>query len=82
MVFTMPDKESEPTPYMNDDDADFLKRHNLFSEDTGFIHGVLDEASIFKSLHTVLKSKSVSTYDQSASNIDGEIGRASCRERV
>jgi len=73
MVFTMPDKESEPTPYMNDNDADFLKRHNLFSEDTGFIHGVLDEASIFKSLHTVLKSKSVSAYDQSASNIDGAL---------
>jgi hypothetical protein len=73
MVFTMPDKESEPTPYMNDDDADFLKRHNLFSEDTGFIHGVLDESSIFKSLHTVLKSKSVSAYDQSASNIDGAL---------
>lgn len=73
MVFTMPDKESEPTPYMNDSDADFLKRHNHFSEETGLIHGVLDEASIFKSLHTVLKSSSVSTLDQSAMNIDGAL---------
>ena len=73
MVFTMPDKESEPTPYMKDSDADFLKRHNLYSEDTGLIHGVLDEASIFKSLHTVLKSSSVSTLDQSAMNIDGAL---------
>lgn len=73
MVFTMPDKESEPTPYMRDEDADFLKRHNKFSEATGLIHGVLDEASIFKSLHTVLESSAVSTRDQSAMNIDGAL---------
>jgi hypothetical protein len=73
MVFTMPDKESKPTEYMTDEDADFLKRHNRFNEDTGLIHGVLDEASIFKSLHTVLKSKSVSPQDQSAMNIDGAL---------
>lgn len=73
MVFTMPDKESEPTPYMTDDDADFLKRHNHYSEHTGYIHGVLDEASIFKSLHTVLKSKAISPLDQSAMNIDGAL---------
>lgn len=73
MVFTMPDKESEPTPYMNDADADFLKRHNIFNEDTGLIHGALDESSIFKSLHTVLRSKSVTPEDQSAMNIDGAL---------
>jgi hypothetical protein len=73
MVFTMPDKESIPTPYMNDSDADFLKRHNFLNEDTGYIHGVLDESSIFKSLHTILKSKAVSALDQSAGNIDGAL---------
>jgi Ca2+/Na+ antiporter len=73
MVFTMPDKESEPTPYMSDTDADFLKRHNVYNEETGLIHGVLDEASIFKSLHTVLRSKAVSLEDQSAMNIDGAL---------
>ncbi|APG78893.1 hypothetical protein 1 [Beihai picorna-like virus 1] len=73
MVFTMPDKESEPTPYMNDLEADFLKRHNRFDSETNLIHGVLDETSIFKSLHTVLRSKAVSMEDQSAQNIDGAL---------
>jgi len=73
MVFTMPDKESEPTPYMNDLEADFLKRENKFNEDTGMIHGALAEESIFKSLHTVLESKVVSLEDQSAGNIDGAL---------
>lgn len=73
MVFTMPDKTSDPTPYMTDEDADFLKRHNLYCEETKLIHGVLDENSIFKSLHSVLKSKSVSPLDQSAMNIDGAL---------
>ncbi|ABQ50599.1 unknown [Marine RNA virus JP-A] len=73
MVFTMPDKESTPTPYMNDLDADFLKRHNLYNPETGLIHGVLDQNSIFKSLHSVLKSKAISAEDQSAQNIDGAL---------
>jgi hypothetical protein len=73
MVFTMPDKESEPTTYMNDNEADFLKRHNIYNVDTGLIHGALDEESIFKSLHTVLESKVVSLEDQSAGNIDGAL---------
>lgn len=73
MVFTMPDKESVPTEYMNDSEADFLKRRNIFNVDTGMIHGALDEASIFKSLHTVLESKVVSLEDQAISNIDGAL---------
>lgn len=73
MVFTMPDKESTPTPYMDDDDADFLKRKNIFNPDTGLIHGALDEESIFKSLHTVLESKVVTLEEQSISNIDGAL---------
>jgi hypothetical protein len=73
MKFTMPDKTSEPTPYMKDEEADFLKRHNRFNPDTGLIHGVLCEDSIFKSLHSVLESKAVSANDQSAMNIDGAL---------
>jgi len=73
MVFTMPDKESEPTPYMNDLTADFLKRENIFNPDTGMIHGALAEESIFKSLHAVMESKVVSLEDQSAGNIDSAL---------
>jgi hypothetical protein len=73
MVFTMPDKKSTPTKYMNDSDADFLKRHNIYNKDTGMMHGALDEESIFKSLHCVLESKVVSLEEQSISNIDGAL---------
>lgn len=73
MVLTMPDKESEPIPFMDDANADFLKRRNCYNEETGLIHGVLDEDSIFKSLHTVLYSKAISPEDQCAQNIDGAL---------
>jgi len=73
IVLTMPDKESEPTEYMNDHEADFLKRHNIYNPDTGLYFGALDKASIFKSLHTVLKSGAVTPLQQSAMNIDGAL---------
>jgi hypothetical protein len=73
MKFTMPDKESDPTPYMTDLDADLLKRKNIFCEDTGLYMGALDEDSIFKSLHAVLKSKNLTPEHQAATNIDGAL---------
>lgn len=73
MVFTMPDKESEPMPFMRDEEADFLKRKNIYNPDTGLIHGALDENSIFKSLHTVMASNVISLEQQSIQNIDGAL---------
>lgn len=72
IIFTMPDKESAPTKYMNDTEADFLKRKNVFNAETGLIHGALDENSIFKSLHTVLKS-SIGAKKHAAGNIEGAL---------
>lgn len=69
IIFTMPDKESTPTKYMKDSDADFLKRKNVFNSETGLIHGALDEDSIFKSLHTVLKSN-IGPKKHAAGNIE------------
>lgn len=71
MKFTMPDKESTPTPYMKDEDADFLKRKNIYNPDTGCIMGALDPDSKFKSLHAVLHSKAVTPEQQAMQNIDG-----------
>jgi hypothetical protein len=71
MVFTMPDKESEPTPYMNDEDADFLKRKNVYNKELDQWMGALEETSIFKSLTSVLKSKAITPLEQSMQNIDG-----------
>jgi hypothetical protein len=73
MKFTMPDKESVPTFYMKDEEADLLKRANVYCEDTGVIMGALDEDSIFKSLHAVLKSKAITREQQSMQNIDGAL---------
>jgi hypothetical protein len=73
IIFTMPDKTSTPTPYMTDASADFLKRHNIYCEDTGMIMGALDEGSIFKSLHAVLKSTAITKEQQAMFNIDGAL---------
>jgi hypothetical protein len=73
MKFTMPDKESDPVPFMNRYDAEFLKRTDRFDEELGVYVGMLCESSIFKSLHSILKSKVVSPRDVSAMNIEGAL---------
>lgn len=73
MKFTMPDKTSIPTKFMTDETADLLKRKNIVNPETGLIFGALDESSIFKSLHSVLKSTAVSNEEQCMSNIDGAL---------
>jgi uncharacterized protein YeaO (DUF488 family) len=73
MKFTMPDKTSTPTKFMTDETADLLKRKNIVNPETGLIFGALDESSIFKSLHSVLKSTSVSNEEQCMNNIDGAL---------
>lgn len=81
MKFTMPDKESEPTEYMSDDKADFLKRASVFCEETGMYMGALDENSIFKSLHVVLASGALTKEEQAAVNIDGGLREWFCHGR-
>jgi hypothetical protein len=73
MKFTMPDKESEATEYMIDEEADLLKRKNIYNKDLGMFVGALSEDSIFKSLHSVLKSKELTPDHQAAINIDGAL---------
>jgi hypothetical protein len=73
MVFTMPDKESAPVKFMTDSDADFLKRKNVWDNDLDMYRGALDESSIFKSLHSVIKSKSITLKEQSMQTIDGAL---------
>jgi hypothetical protein len=73
MVFTMPDKESIPTAYMHDEDADLLKRKNISCPETGMIMGALQEDSIFKSLHATLHSKALTKEQQAMANIDGAL---------
>lgn len=71
MKFTMPDKESDPVPFMSRYRADFLKRKDRYEAKLGVYVGVLEEASIFKSLHSILRSKTNSPEEVSTMNIEG-----------
>jgi hypothetical protein len=73
MKFTMPDKESEPVEFMSRYRADFLKRKDRYDEDLGVFVGSLDEDSIFKSLHSILKSKTVNPLEVCSQNVDGAL---------
>ncbi len=80
-ILTMPDKKSDPIPFMKDEDVDFLKRKNVYNEDLGLLMGALDEDSIFKSLHAVLRSKVLTNNEQCACNIDGALREWFCHGR-
>ena len=73
MKFTMPDKESVPTEYMNEEDVDFLKRKCVFSPDLGIKIGQLSEDSIFKRLHSHLLSQELTMEMHSAQNIESSL---------
>lgn len=73
MAFTMPDKTSTPVPYMTDEEADFLKRRNIYIPELEQHVGALDEMSIFKSLHANIKSKALTPRELSADCINGAL---------
>lgn len=71
MEFTMPDKSSEMVPFMNWEEAEFLKRKDAYVPEIDCIVGKLAEDSIFKSLHCVLKSDVLSPTDHAIATMDG-----------
>lgn len=73
--YTMPDKESELTPYMNDEDAEFLKRINVEHPALQTSLGALQEESIFKSLHNHIHTSSspITVEEACASNVEGAL---------
>jgi hypothetical protein len=70
MKITPPDKNSEGTAFMNDKDADFLKRNSNYIPEIDCSIGKLDENSIFKSLHANLESKAVTKQEVAISCIE------------
>jgi len=73
-IYTMPDKESELTDFISEDDWEFLKRKNVYNEELGIHLGALSETSIAKSLHCQVRPKGCDGEDIScARNIDGAL---------
>lgn len=73
IILTMPDKTAIPTPYMTIDSVDFLKRKSYFNKELNQYVGVLEEDSIFKSLHCQMSSKDASPQNIAGQNIDGAL---------
>lgn len=71
IAITMADKEAEFTNYISMNECDFLKRKFVYDKDFGCVVGPLAEASIHKSLCSILKSKAVSPAEVSAANLCG-----------
>lgn len=67
---TLPDKGDNTCDFMNDEDADFLKRQSNDIEGIPVPIGRLTEDSIWKSLHSNLKSKSETERNVSISCIE------------
>lgn len=80
--YTMADKDAESVPYINHEDADFLKRKSRwcpeykYVEKDGTIHegmwlAMLGEDSIFKSLHSNMISKDLAPEEVALQCLDG-----------
>jgi hypothetical protein len=70
MKITLPDKGDGEREFLNDSEADFLKRTSCFIPEIGHSLGRLDEKSIFKSLHANLASPSCTPMEVACSCID------------
>lgn len=70
MKVTLPDKSDDVSYFLNKSDADFLKRTTNYISEIGCGLGKLDEDSIFKSLHSNLRSKTASPSEVSISCIE------------
>jgi hypothetical protein len=70
MKLTLPNKSDDVVEFMDEKDADFLKRHSQFIPEINTKIGKLGEDSIFKSLHANVRSKTVTPLDVSISCIE------------
>lgn len=70
MKITPPNKSEDESPFMDQGEADFLKRKSTYIPEIGTSIGSLDENSIFKSLHANVQSKTELPISVSASCIE------------
>ena len=70
MKITPPDKKAKGTKFLKEEEADFLKRKSVLVEGLPCVTGALCESSIFKSLHSNLKSKTLTDEELTISCIE------------
>lgn len=84
---TMPDKSADMVEFMHWDEADFLKRRDVYIPEIKMHVGALDESSIAKSLHANLRNKNLSREELAVAVVSGAVfeywahGRAKSDER-
>lgn len=71
ITYTMADKKAESVPFINGEDAGFLKRDAVWDPELGLYRARLDEDSISKSLHAHIKSEAITEQQHSAEAIIG-----------
>jgi hypothetical protein len=71
MKVTLPSKDNSSSEFLDKEDVDFLKRKSNYIPEIGQTIGKLDENSIFKSLHSNVKSKNCSTAELQRSVLQG-----------
>lgn len=71
-IYTMPDKESALTEYLDPSEFEFLKRTNVYHPDLKCNIGALVDKSIYKSLHCYLRPKKapLTPLEACAQNVD------------
>nr|QUS52745.1 hypothetical protein 1 [Mute swan feces associated picorna-like virus 26] len=71
MKVTLPSKDNSSSEFLDKEDVDFLKRKSNYIPEIDQVIGKLDENSIFKSLHSNVKSKNCSTAELQRSVLQG-----------
>lgn len=86
--YTMAEKDAESVPFINLNEASFLKHFARFDSELGLYRSPVEESSIAKMLHTHLKSSVLSMEQSSAEAIQNvalkyfEFGREVYEEKV
>jgi hypothetical protein len=88
ITYTMADKGAASVPFINLQDASFLKHFAKWDDDLGIYRAIIEDASIAKMLHTHLQSKVLTKEQSSAEAIQNvalkyfECGEEVYTERV
>lgn len=69
ITYTMAEKDQESIPYIDLDQCTFLKRRMTWNAEFQQFFGPIEETSLFKTLHCVLKSKTLTEQEHAAEAI-------------